>query len=505
MNKKRKISMLLIVLVITTFVLQVPAQQAKSTFEIGDYIEFGRYNGEPILWRIIHIDDEGAPLLWSENIITYKPFDSALSGEFGVTKSGKDLWNNRISSTEKERREAYGSNRWSTSNLREWLNSEDFNVNYTTHPPTESAVIRNAYSHEPGFLSHFTYEERGAIKYVTNKTLLSEIDQYLANGGSEYHEYEHELPQEAVTNYDSAYFEWVVDQVFLLSIKELADYVDARGYRRFKSPTSKALEKDEGDRFREPGFEDYYWLRTPLTAYATDVRSVCVFGSVSEVQAFHYEIGVAPALYLNPNSVISTFGLGTKENPYEVKINLNEEHSELINNPSPWAVMEIEKAKKNNLTTVRITNNYQQSITREEFCELVVKLYEKLSGKKAELSSINGFTDTINPEILKAHALGIVNGVSDTKFKPNNNVSRQEIAVMFFRTLKAVDESLIDGIYPVNFEDKSEIASWAEEAIGFMSNKGIVGGVGNNLVNPKGNATREQAIALVVRTFEEFN
>ncbi|MFA6670931.1 MAG: S-layer homology domain-containing protein, partial [Bacillota bacterium] len=38
----------------------------------------------------------------------------------------------------------------------------------------------------------------------------------------------------------------------------------------------------------------------------------------------------------------------------------------------------------------------------------------------------------------------------------------------------------------------------------FMSNKGIISGVGENMVAPKGNATREQAIALVIRTYELF-
>lgn len=38
--------------------------------KIGDYIQFGRYQGEHILWRVIDIDDEGDPLLLADEIIT---------------------------------------------------------------------------------------------------------------------------------------------------------------------------------------------------------------------------------------------------------------------------------------------------------------------------------------------------------------------------------------------------------------------------------------------------
>ena len=50
--------------------------------------------------------------------------------------------------------------------------------------------------------------------------------------------------------------------------------------------------------------------------------------------------------------------------------------------PSNWAVPEIEKAKGYGLVTSKVLGNYQQSITREEFCELAVKLYEALSGDR---------------------------------------------------------------------------------------------------------------------------
>lgn len=64
----------------------VPAIQIKpnatvdgrraSQLRIGDLVTFGRYMGEPILWRVININKQGYPLLLSEYVLDLKPFDA---------------------------------------------------------------------------------------------------------------------------------------------------------------------------------------------------------------------------------------------------------------------------------------------------------------------------------------------------------------------------------------------------------------------------------------------
>ena len=92
-----------------------------------------------------------------------------------------------------------------------------------------------------------------------------------------------------------------------------------------------------------------------------------------------------------------------------------------------WHVEEVNTAKKENLVTDKVMSEFPKDITREEFCELAVLLYEKMTGTKATAAA-NPFTDTNNPEILKAYNLNIVGGVGDGKFAPNNRVTRQEIS-----------------------------------------------------------------------------
>jgi hypothetical protein len=175
--------------------------------------------------------------------------------------------------------------------------------------------------------------------------------------------------------------------------------------------------------------------------------------------------------------------------------------------PSTWAVAEIDKAKELKLTTDKILSKYQTNITREEFCELAVKLYEALSHKAAEAAIINPFTDTTNQEVLKAYNLKIVTGNAG-KFSPNNPVTRQEISVMIMRTINAAKPGLdtkVDGT--IKFTDDADLAVWAREAVSLLNREGIMKGSGTGTVAimPKGNTTREQAVILVKRTFENFS
>lgn len=168
---------------------------------------------------------------------------------------------------------------------------------------------------------------------------------------------------------------------------------------------------------------------------------------------------------------------------------------------SEWAEDEILEAYKYGLTYDGVEGSYKKQITREEFATIAVKLYEKLSGKTSTPVS-NPFTDTTNPEILKAYNVGIVAGTSATTFSPANNITRQEICAMIKRALKASYPSLrlsFSGDFP--FADANKIAGWAIDDVKYAYQHEIMQGTSNNTISPLANTTREQAIALLKRTF----
>ena len=176
-------------------------------------------------------------------------------------------------------------------------------------------------------------------------------------------------------------------------------------------------------------------------------------------------------------------------------------------NASDWAKPELEKADKNKLIPDMLNGkDFTSNITRREFAATCVKLYEKISGKKGTKASTNPFTDTTDAEVLKAYNLGITNGTSDTTFSPDALITREQMATMMTR---ALNKAGIDTTIDVNgvsdkFADHSEISSWALDSVYFMSARGVIKGVGENRFNVKGNATREQALAISTRSVAEF-
>ncbi|MGB9694823.1 MAG: S-layer homology domain-containing protein [Caldisericaceae bacterium] len=171
---------------------------------------------------------------------------------------------------------------------------------------------------------------------------------------------------------------------------------------------------------------------------------------------------------------------------------------------SRWAISELTQAYNYGLTYPDIMGKFQQPITREEFCVIVVKMYTKLTNKTVTAGT-SPFSDTSNPEIVKAYQLGIVNGTGGGKFSPTLSITRQEIATMIYRALSKAFTTLPQ-INKINFpfKDKDKIASWALQSMMFAYQNGIMKGVTSDTIEPLSNTTREQGIILVKRTYENF-
>lgn len=190
-------------------------------------------------------------------------------------------------------------------------------------------------------------------------------------------------------------------------------------------------------------------------------------------------------------------------------------NNSFYNDASDWAVPELEKANESGLIPEILQGaDMTKPITREEFAELAVLLYEKTSGKVAEPVSPNPFTDTNNQLILKAFAVGVTTGTSSTTFSPKVLINREQCATMLFRTIKAIAPSGDYSITGVNdFADQQHISKWAVDGAKYMSKLGIVKGDASGNFMPKatttaqeaagyGMATREAAILMTVRTYE---
>jgi len=171
---------------------------------------------------------------------------------------------------------------------------------------------------------------------------------------------------------------------------------------------------------------------------------------------------------------------------------------------SSWAAPEIEKAVTYGLVPASISGDYTTPITREEFAELATKLYEVYTGQKATAAADGTFTDCTNPEVLKASQLGIVNGVGGGKFDPKALTNREQIAAMLNRAVKVIAPTAdLSTAGAPSFGDASSIAPYFLENVKFMSKNGFIKGSNGNF-EPKGTCTREMAVLIAVRLYENY-
>ena len=171
---------------------------------------------------------------------------------------------------------------------------------------------------------------------------------------------------------------------------------------------------------------------------------------------------------------------------------------------SSWAVSGLNKAQGYGFITDRIKNNMAGKITREEFAEIAVKLYEVYTGTTAVVGTAS-FVDTTNPEILKAANLGLVSGVGNNRYAPNQLVTREQMATILLKALKVINPSAdFSSAGAAPFADDAKIKVWARDGVYYCSKAKIVSGVGSNMFDPEGNATREAAVIVCTRAYEYY-
>lgn len=175
-----------------------------------------------------------------------------------------------------------------------------------------------------------------------------------------------------------------------------------------------------------------------------------------------------------------------------------------LDTASTWARAGIVSAVKDGLVPADLQDNYKDMITRSQFAALSVALYEAMSGETAPAPGENPFSDTDDPVVLQANALGVVKG-SGGKFAPDDLVTRQEMALMLSRVYTKLGGAIPQAA-STTFADDGDISPWTglKEAIAFMSDKGILKGT-DGKYNPKSNASIQEAIAVALRMFENLD
>ncbi len=153
------------------------------------------------------------------------------------------------------------------------------------------------------------------------------------------------------------------------------------------------------------------------------------------------------------------------------------------------------------------TFGWNGNLTRAQFLLMLATI----DGADLTQYQVTKFTDVKSNHwyygaVAWAYEEGITNGMSETKFGPNNNVTRAQIARMMniymsSRYSVEITEDCLDG-----FADVAKIPDWAKDGVKYVVSAGLISGMemdGRLCVNPNGTTTRAQA-AVIFKSFVQM-
>lgn len=161
-----------------------------------------------------------------------------------------------------------------------------------------------------------------------------------------------------------------------------------------------------------------------------------------------------------------------------------------------------------------VENGLMNGVSETEFAPndkltramLVTILYREAGEPEtdAEMPFGDVLTDSYySKAVAWAYKNGIISGVSDTEFAPEENITREQIAAIIYRYAK------FRGVAPegawaikLDYADLGEISDYAAEGVMYCTMQKIMKGKENNMFAPRDNATRGEIAAVLQRLIE---
>ncbi len=133
---------------------------------------------------------------------------------------------------------------------------------------------------------------------------------------------------------------------------------------------------------------------------------------------------------------------------------------------------------------------------------MVVAVLHRLSGNNVS-NMENIFTDIklsdwYYNDIIWANLNGIVSGIGNSKFAPNDNITREQLALMIYQyaKLNGLNTNFSTGLMD-KYSDKENVSYWAVEAMNFCIERGIINGKSVTEIAPKDTLTRAELVMVI--------
>ena len=227
----------------------------RVVLQDGDYVYFGTYLNEPVIWKVASIERDKKVLLISEKILCFKAFDA------------RSKCDNSSSSDTK----LFGSSQWESCTLKKWLNSSEKTVACCT---ASSGKKSNIYEGEFGFLHNDNFSKK-------QREMISD------------------------------------EGIFLPSSEMLQKYLNENELK--KKSTKSAVSHNNSQFIILPEKSVWYWTGSKINKSNVGVVAVTSSGSFYKSLAIDSSMGVCPALYLKTNNVYVSKGNGIFSQPYIIE------------------------------------------------------------------------------------------------------------------------------------------------------------------------------------------
>ena len=141
------------------------------------------------------------------------------------------------------------------------------------------------------------------------------------------------------------------------------------------------------------------------------------------------------------------------------------------------------------------------NVTREQFAKMIVMCM----GYTVNESATSSFSDVVAgewyaPYVAAAANNSLITGFEDGTFGVGQNITRQDMAVIIYRALGSPNPSSTG-----SFSDDAEIGDYARLAVYSLVEIGIINGMGDGTFAPQATATRAQAAQMLNGFYNYIN
>lgn len=139
------------------------------------------------------------------------------------------------------------------------------------------------------------------------------------------------------------------------------------------------------------------------------------------------------------------------------------------------------------------------TITRAEFMTLSNRAFAYKAQADISYTDVN-ISDWFYEEVAKAKAAGYISGYEDGTMKPNNQISRQEVAIIVAK-IKNLNVAA-DSATLAKFTDAASIPDWSRGAVSAIVKAGYVAGYPDGTFKPTNPITRAEAVIILFKAMD---